>query len=121
MRGSGAQTGDASMNAPCPCGSGKKFKKCCLRTRSRELREEAEVGAYVETCVGVINFGAVFWRDGNLTAGAAGNALCWVRNLAIPFKCTSSEASLFGVLVARNAYIPIALSPFYLALGVLQD
>jgi tetratricopeptide (TPR) repeat protein len=25
-----------SRNAPCPCGSGKKYKKCCL------LREEAE-------------------------------------------------------------------------------
>lgn len=77
--------------------------------------------AHLQTCVGVINFAATAWRDGNLTVGAVGNTVCWVRNLAIPFKCTLLEASLFGVLVARNAYIPIALSPFYLALGALQD
>jgi uncharacterized protein YecA (UPF0149 family) len=22
-------------NSPCPCGSGKKFKRCCLMTRHR--------------------------------------------------------------------------------------
>ncbi|MGE5310910.1 MAG: SEC-C metal-binding domain-containing protein [Nitrospirota bacterium] len=26
----------ASRNAPCPCGSGKKYKRCCLR--NEELR-----------------------------------------------------------------------------------
>ena len=29
----------AGRNAPCPCGSGKKYKKCCL---DRELREEED-------------------------------------------------------------------------------
>jgi len=27
-------------NAPCPCGSGKKYKKCCL-SRQYEQRQEA--------------------------------------------------------------------------------
>ena len=24
-------TADVNRNAPCPCGSGKKYKQCCLR------------------------------------------------------------------------------------------
>jgi len=28
--------GKTGRNAPCPCGSGKKFKKCCLNTKPRE-------------------------------------------------------------------------------------
>jgi hypothetical protein len=34
--------GKPSRNAPCPCGSGKKYKKCCLprdQLRSAENRE----------------------------------------------------------------------------------
>jgi hypothetical protein len=26
-----AQSGKVGRNEPCPCGSGKKFKKCCLQ------------------------------------------------------------------------------------------
>lgn len=26
-------TGKVGRNEPCPCGSGKKFKKCCLEVR----------------------------------------------------------------------------------------
>lgn len=33
-----------SRNSPCPCGSGKKYKKCCL-LKSKEEREKAEVTA----------------------------------------------------------------------------
>jgi uncharacterized protein YecA (UPF0149 family) len=28
---SGLATGRVGRNDPCPCGSGKKYKKCCLR------------------------------------------------------------------------------------------
>ena len=31
-------------NDPCPCGSGKKFKKCCLGKPNAELRTTAEPG-----------------------------------------------------------------------------
>jgi hypothetical protein len=33
-------------NAPCPCGSGKKYKKCCLR-KVEEENEDARAPAYV--------------------------------------------------------------------------
>lgn len=29
-------SGKIGRNAPCPCGSGKKYKKCCLRTRTHK-------------------------------------------------------------------------------------
>ena len=29
-------------NAPCPCGSGKKYKKCCLRKHQQAHYEELQ-------------------------------------------------------------------------------
>ncbi len=31
---------NAGRNEPCPCGSGKKYKKCCMQTQ--EIKENAE-------------------------------------------------------------------------------
>ena len=30
---------DAGRNEPCPCGSGKKYKKCCMRETVRLAQE----------------------------------------------------------------------------------
>ena len=30
-------------NAPCPCGSGKKYKKCCLLRRESEALEQGKI------------------------------------------------------------------------------
>jgi hypothetical protein len=32
-----------SRNDPCPCGSGKKFKKCCLSIKEAEARERRKI------------------------------------------------------------------------------
>ena len=32
-----------SRNAPCPCGSGKKYKKCCLLRRELEALEQRKI------------------------------------------------------------------------------
>ena len=32
-------------NSPCPCGSGRKYKKCCLEKDARRLRKERETAA----------------------------------------------------------------------------
>ena len=32
-------------NDPCPCGSGKKFKKCCMRMQATKEREARQLGA----------------------------------------------------------------------------
>lgn len=31
---------DTKRNAPCPCGSGKKFKNCCLDKRTENFLRE---------------------------------------------------------------------------------
>ena len=31
-------------NEPCPCGSGRKYKKCCLEKEAGRLRSEREAG-----------------------------------------------------------------------------
>jgi uncharacterized protein YecA (UPF0149 family) len=32
-----------SRNAPCPCGSGKKYKKCCLLRKEAEALEQRRI------------------------------------------------------------------------------
>jgi hypothetical protein len=32
-------------NAPCPCGSGKKYKKCCLKLEEQRAAEERQQNA----------------------------------------------------------------------------
>lgn len=41
--------GSVGRNDPCPCGSGKKFKKCCLFARDAEVRAAARQRALEET------------------------------------------------------------------------
>ena len=77
--------------------------------------------AVLQTCIGVISFPATSARNGDATSGGGGNAICQIGNLSIPFKCDGSTADIYGVLVARNAYVPISASPFYITLAVLQD
>lgn len=60
-------------------------------------------------------------RSGNLTAGITGNTVNEALNIAVPYKCADNDSSLYGVLIARNAYTPVALTPFYFRLGLLQD
>ena len=76
--------------------------------------------AELQTLVAMIEFSALDWNGGNLTSGANGNAVQIVTP-SIPFKCANSTSKLYGVLVARNAYVPIASSPFFIRLHVLQD
>lgn len=40
MRRAAARTGS---NEPCPCGSGKKYKRCCMEKDSERLRQSSEV------------------------------------------------------------------------------
>jgi len=32
-----------SRNAPCPCGSGKKYKKCCLSLKETEMLDQRKI------------------------------------------------------------------------------
>lgn len=57
---------------------------------------------------------------GNSAAGASGNRIYDSDRVDKAF-VTSGSANLFGVLVVRNAYTPVALEIFTVTLYVLQD
>ncbi|UUX93171.1 YecA family protein [Methanoplanus endosymbiosus] len=42
-------------NDPCPCGSGKKYKKCCMKKDRDEMRESAEIRVFEDELKSLIN------------------------------------------------------------------
>jgi hypothetical protein len=70
---------------------------------------------------GVIQFSTAF--VGTATVGTDGNAIFMAERTYLPisFECSPSGTSLYGVLVVRNAYTPIALETFTVLLKVIQD
>jgi len=75
--------------------------------------------AELATLVGVIPFNSPF--VGDATAGAGGNCVYDVTGLDLPFVCGGGSQSLFGLLVVRNAYTPVALEDFTVRLRIAQD
>lgn len=55
-------------------------------------------------------------------AGAAATAfVLFQRDLSIPYKCASTDTSLYGVIVARNAYVPASAQNIEVSLGVQRE
>lgn len=69
---------------------------------------------------GIITFSYLDWKIGIATAGVDGNQVCVARNLGIPFNTLKGKHSLFGVLRARNAYVPISAEEFTITLGIFD-
>ena len=68
------------------------------------------------TLVGVIPF-----PTGNFKVGtASGNSMCQADNLGLPFNASFSENTLYGVLVVRNAYVPVSGETFTIRLKCLD-
>lgn len=65
--------------------------------------------------VGVLPFPASVFK-----AGSA-NGVIDRQSLGLAFQCASGSTSLFGVLVARNAYVPASTEVFKVRLAVIQD
>jgi hypothetical protein len=72
------------------------------------------------TLVGVIRFPTSSFVVGTATAGAGGNAACDVQNLGIPINTKNGDNSLYGILVVRNAYVPVAEEVFTVRIKVLD-
>lgn len=63
-----------------------------------------------------------FDTDGhNGTAAGAGSAVAFLRDLSLPYKCSNSDTSLYGVLIARNAYVPNNEQNITVQLGVQRE
>jgi hypothetical protein len=71
--------------------------------------------AEMETCVGMISFPGGYWR----TAGA--NGIIEMDALSKSFNCGGASTTLFGILVARNAYVPASGEKFTIRLKIIQD
>ena len=42
-------TSQIGRNEPCPCGSGKKYKKCCMASNESEIRTQEKINIQQET------------------------------------------------------------------------
>ena len=59
---------------------------------------------------------------GDATSGADGNAVYQATGLNIVLENVSTSArDIFGVLIVRNAYVPVSAERFDVRLGILQD
>lgn len=76
--------------------------------------------AELSTLVGIIDFATANWAIGDATAGVGGNHVCVAANLGIPFNPAIGAGDLFGVLVVRNAYVPISAEVFNVRLQILD-
>ena len=80
----------------------------------------APTDAEMATLVGIIPFATANWKVGTATAGSGGNMCCVAVNQGVPFNTLKGKHSLFGVLVTRNAYVPVSGEVFTLRLQILD-
>lgn len=73
--------------------------------------------AEMETCLGVIPFAGSAFKVGAVGA----NGIIHVQSIRLPFTCVTDDKNLYGILVARNAYVPVSAEKFTVRLHVRQD
>lgn len=71
--------------------------------------------AEMEKCLGVIAFSTGSFK----VAGA--NGMTDAGTLSKSYKCATAQTSLFGILVARNAYVPASAEKFAIRLTAAQS
>lgn len=79
----------------------------------------AVTDAEMANLVGIIPLAIA--RIGNVSAAAAGNLAIQSDVATLAFKCAPSTTHLYGILVVRNAYTPVANEVFTVKLSALQD
>lgn len=81
----------------------------------------APTDAVMATCLGVVSFDTVY--VGLATVGADGNSLQLpdADELPVEFKTLGNSRHLYGVLVVRNTYMPVASETFTIRLKIEQD
>jgi len=72
--------------------------------------------------IGVVSAPVADWNPVNAAAGASGNAMCHVTDLAIRVRTKTSEnRDIYGQLVLRNTYTPVSDEQFDVLLKFKQD
>lgn len=75
--------------------------------------------AELANLVGIISFAVAAGKVGLPSSGAAGNAVNFQNGLGIPVRGAGLTDVIYGVLVARNAYVPVSAEIFTITLGVV--
>ena len=68
----------AARNEPCPCGSGKKYKQCCIHKEAHRVNFDKNVAIIVAGAAVLVGIAVVFIRDSTQDGVLAGltAALC---------------------------------------------
>jgi hypothetical protein len=69
----------------------------------------------IESSLGFVSFATASWK----TAGA--NGLIAAEGIAKVMQCAAGQTSLFGILIARNAYVPTSGEKWTVRLHCIQD
>lgn len=95
------------------------FDGAAAPTANNDNAAWAPSDANMNNLIGFIEFTS--WEIGTVTSGADGNCASFVSGLNIPFKCDSTIDDIFGLLVERGTYTPVATEAFKFRLGIVQD
>lgn len=80
----------------------------------------APTDAIMQTLLGVIPFATASFKAGNATAGAGGNSECQVQNIQLPVWSLVDGGVIYGLLVVRNAYVPVSAERFDVRLHIMD-
>ena len=75
--------------------------------------------AELANLVAVINMSVADGKVGLATSGAGGNAINFQGGIGLPVRGYQISNDIYGVLIARNAYIPVSAEIFTITLGVI--
>lgn len=89
-------------------------------TAENDAAAFAPSAAEIETLVTVIAFPVASFKVGNAASGASGNVMCDQQSLGIPVNTKGQANALYGIVVVRNAYVPVSAEKFTFKLKVLD-
>lgn len=75
----------------------------------------------LQKLVSEVDLPGAYFRVANVGTGATGNGTIVRDSLSIAYNCTTTDTSLYGVLIIRNSYTPVGLETFDIQLRFLQD
>ena len=75
----------------------------------------APTDAEMKTFIAALSFSNAGWKTGS------GNGQIELKGLSDSFQCGAATTSLFGVLVANNAYVPTSAEDITIRLRIVQD
>jgi len=76
--------------------------------------------AELATLIGVIAFPTASFKVGDATGGASGNSVCDIQDINLPFNTVPASNKIYGILVVRNAYVPVSGESFTVRIKIVD-